>query len=87
MSSRRTCWASLGRARSTGPGPHAPLLGDDIRGRALCTWLKGCRPVVPGRAGPLRPRSSRCVEKAATGGWGGSAATSGRHHEFDRDCC
>ena len=30
---------------------------------------------------------ARCVEKAATGGWGGSAATSGRHHEFDRDCC
>eukprot|EP01043_Picozoa_sp_COSAG02_P007624 COSAG02_NODE_231_length_27944_cov_5.843347_16_plen_124_part_00 len=21
------------------------------------------------------------------GGWGGSAATNGRHHEFDRDCC
>eukprot|EP01043_Picozoa_sp_COSAG02_P003899 COSAG02_NODE_98_length_37150_cov_39.614207_28_plen_159_part_00 len=30
---------------------------------------------------------ARCVEKAARGGWGGSAATSGRHHEFDRDCC
>ena len=30
---------------------------------------------------------ARCVEKAATGGWVGSGAASGRHHEFDRDCC
>eukprot|EP01043_Picozoa_sp_COSAG02_P025881 COSAG02_NODE_1471_length_12452_cov_7.724358_2_plen_152_part_00 len=30
---------------------------------------------------------ARCVEKAATGGWAGSGAASGRHHEFDRDCC
>ena len=30
---------------------------------------------------------ARCVEKAATGGWVGSGAASGHHHEFDRDCC
>ncbi len=29
---------------------------------------------------------ARCVEKAATRGWVGSGAASGRH-EFDRDCC